>query len=257
MLTVTEGKKYNIREVSQWGIVVDNNDPLKLQRVKVRLDAYPKNMTVEQIPWATPFRKTFQGSGVDSFGTISVPEINSVVRVIHMYDQYSPCYVDEIQSTIVDNLVNNELIDYPRVYGAKDSNKNYYRMELVKKLLKVLMEAEIQVNQTGDVRINLDGDIHLKCNNLLLESSGGIQVTAGQFNTNSNFTAGTIETSNLKTQQLSAEKANVIGTFQGTLEGTSFYATYSGIQPSPQPIPEVSPIEMPEPIKPKLDFDTK
>lgn len=256
MLTLTEGKKYDIREVSQWGIVVDNNDPLKLQRVKLRLDSYPENMTDEQLPWASPLKSTFQGGGNEVYGTISIPEIGSIVRVVHMYDQYSPCYVDVLQSTSQNNLVIDELTDYPRIYGAQDSNKNYYRIELVKKLMKVLMDSEIQVNQFGDVKIKLGGNLHLKCDNLLLES-GSVQITSGQINTNSNITAQKVEANTVNTKSLSADDANISGAFKGTLSGTAFFATYAGKTPSTQPEPAMVDVDIPTPLAPTIDFDSK
>lgn len=256
MITITEGKKYDIREYSQWGIVVDNNDPLKLQRLRIRLDSYPKNMKDEQIPWASPLKSVFQGGGSGVFGTISVPEVNTIVRVVHLYDQYSPCYIDEIQSSLPMNLIVENLTDYPRIYGAQDSNKNYYRVELVKKLMKILMDSEIQINQTGDVKIKMNGNINLKCDNLVVESDS-IQVTCGKFDTNSELTARKIETSVLNTDNLSASSANVNGAFSGTLDGTAYFATYAGQQPSPQITPNIAEIDLPVPIKPDLDFDTK
>lgn len=256
MLTLTEGKKYDIREVSQWGIVVDNDDPLKLQRIRVRLDSYPKNMEDEQLPWASPLKSAFQGGGTDSYGTISIPEVGSVVRIVHMYDQYSPCYVGEFQTTSQSNLVVDDLTDYPRIYGAQDSNNNYYRVELVKRLMKVLMDSEIQVNQSGDVKIKLGGNLHIKCDNLFLES-GNIQITSGQINTNSEITAQKVEANTINTKSLSANDANLNGVFRGSLSGTAFFATYAGTTPSTQPEPVMVDVKIPEPIEPTIDFDSK
>lgn len=256
MLTITEGINKNISESIYIGEVVDVDDPLRLQRVRVRLDCYPKNMKVEQIPWASPLRSAFQGGGNGLFGQISVPEKGSIVAVKHYYDQYSPVYIGVIQSSLQKNLVIDNQTDYPRVYGSEDSNGNFIRVELIKKLVRALMDAEIQVTQKGDIKIDMgENNIHLKCGNILLETSSSIQITSGKINTNSHITAQKIDVATINTDNLSALSAQANGTFQGTLQGTAYYATYAGVVPANQPIPSISSVGVPTPITPKVDFN--
>lgn len=255
MLTITEGLNRNTAEAIYFGEVVDNNDPLRLQRIRVRLQCYPKAMQIEDLPWASPLRTSFNGGGNDLYGQISVPEIGSVVVVRHLYDQYSPVYIGVIQSSLQKNLVIDNKTDYPRVYGSEDSNGNFYRVELVKKLTKILMDSEIQVTQTGDIKIKLDGDINLTCNNILVKSSS-IQIDTGNINTQaSDITASKISVSTLNANTLSAVQATANGQFAGTLMGVAYYATHAGTVPQPQPIPETVPVVVPDPMKPSLPED--
>lgn len=229
------------------GIVVDNDDPSMLQRVRVRLPQHPLNMKKEEIPWALPERSGDWGAGGDS-GEVKVPRLNSNVLVKFPVDQYSPVYT-RLQTSIPSKL----LEQYPNLYGSQDVNGNYVKMNLVKKLVEILMESEIQINQSGDIKVKLNGNIHLRCQGLYIDAKE-IHLTGNAITTNAAVTASSLLTGNVQTQNLTAASAQVNGTFEGTLKG---HATTSGLstgamQDPVSPNVEIPKIQLPEP--PLLDF---
>ena len=61
------------------GIVVDNNDPKKLGRLKVRIQSAYGDQPVDNLPWAWP---CFSYGGMPGMCSFAVPEVNAGVWVI-------------------------------------------------------------------------------------------------------------------------------------------------------------------------------
>jgi hypothetical protein len=69
------------------GIVVDNNDPLKLGRLKVRVQAAYGNQPVDNLPWAWP---CFAYGGMSQMALYAVPEIDAGVWVEFQWKDGKP-----------------------------------------------------------------------------------------------------------------------------------------------------------------------
>ena len=69
------------------GIVVDNNDPLKLGRVKIRVIAAYGEQPVNNLPWAWP---CFPYGGAKEQGFFAVPEKGAGVYVMFQYKDGEP-----------------------------------------------------------------------------------------------------------------------------------------------------------------------
>ena len=92
------------------------------------------------------------------------------------------------------------------------------------------MESEIQVSQTGDLKVKLAGNIHLVCDGMFIQAKD-INITSNSISTNASVCAPSIDTYNLVTNALSATAANVNGSFSGSLNGgCSFASVVSEIQ---------------------------
>jgi len=61
------------------GFVADNNDPLKLGRLKIRIEAAYGAQAVENLPWAWP---CFPYGGMSEMCSFAVPEIGAGVWVM-------------------------------------------------------------------------------------------------------------------------------------------------------------------------------
>ena len=61
------------------GIVVDNNDPKKLGRLKVRIQSAYGDQPIENLPWAWP---CFGYGGMSGMCAFAVPEVNAGVWVM-------------------------------------------------------------------------------------------------------------------------------------------------------------------------------
>jgi hypothetical protein len=93
-------KQDNAREFNgiYRGLVVDNNDPQKLGRIKVKIFPMFYNLDSKLLPWAVPAFPLFSGAGSDS-GSFCVPNVDSYVFVFFEcfhYDQ--PVYFAEAQT---------------------------------------------------------------------------------------------------------------------------------------------------------------
>ena len=69
------------------GIVVDNNDPWKLGRLKVRVDAAYGQQPVDNLPWAWP---CFSYGGMPQMALYAVPEVGAGVWVEFQWKDGQP-----------------------------------------------------------------------------------------------------------------------------------------------------------------------
>lgn len=106
---------------SYTGVVVDNNDPLKLKRVKVLIDLWDY-MTTEQLPWVRQKGDGTTGSSPDN-SQHNIPEINSEVRVSFPTNNPNEPEYSGIETTLENRCA---IFDesYPNTYGNKDSAGN-------------------------------------------------------------------------------------------------------------------------------------
>ena len=131
------------------GFVEDNNDPLKLGRIRVRTDLY-EDIDVEQLPWAYPTPNFFLGNSKNAISW-SVPEVGSQVKVYYpTHDKTAPFYK---------GMEFNELnkctffdVDYPNTYGFKDSRGNFW---IVNKKTDI---TQYQHSSGTNIVINKDGE---------------------------------------------------------------------------------------------------
>lgn len=106
------------------GTVEANNDPLKLERVKVRVDQLHKGTPVDGLPWAIPVRGRSQGMN-GTCGTFGVPVVGSRVYIYFQNgDPYFPIY----EGSVVDSSTKLLLAEtnYPNRWGFVDSRNNHF-----------------------------------------------------------------------------------------------------------------------------------
>lgn len=243
-------KSVDVKNKEYIGIVEDNDDPAQMQRVRVRLPQHPKNMKTEELPWAIPEKPGMFGSG-NPAGTCIVPQVNSFVRVILCYDQYNPVYT-QLQTITSGNLTDN----YPNMYGFQDPNGNYFKMNMIKNLINVLLKSEVRIEQTGDIKIKLAGNLHIAVDGLYLKSTD-INITSDNIITNASICCPTLDTYNVTTMGLSATQANIVGTFKGSLKGQASQASVVSGNFGEMPEPQLSIPEVDTPELPDLDFKKK
>jgi hypothetical protein len=112
------------------GIVVDNKDPLKLQRVRVR---YPwmKNVPDNMLPWSMPGQHEGGGQMSGESGGQKIPPIGSkVLARFNGNNPYHPVHKQgpTTQDRKVDELANHE--SYPEVSGHVDAAGNLSQHDL-------------------------------------------------------------------------------------------------------------------------------
>lgn len=149
-------KKPNLTEEFFRATVVDNVDPEKLGRIKIRiLDIHgtDQNIPDSNLPWAIQMRPTFLG-GSSQVSTFSVPRIDSEVIVTHIKgDIYQPAYVFELNNS--NTILDESAEDYPESYGFKDSDGNKYHVNMEQDTLKILFNGDefIEITKNRDTII--------------------------------------------------------------------------------------------------------
>ena len=166
MDTTKELYRDNIRDSHWIGEVVDNVDPLKNGRCKVKVFGKFDLLPVEAIPWATPMNRDLPGSH-------AVPRIGDVVAV--RFDNgniYHPEYWfqvnqnESLRSEVLDNTEEPQNV-ISIVYDDERNLRAYYSVEdgLVittgesnseAPMLRFSPEGQIFIN-SGDVYIATDG----------------------------------------------------------------------------------------------------
>ena len=111
------------------GTVVDNNDPEKLGRCKVKVYSLFDDLADEDVPWAFPVTNNSFAGGPGGFGSISIPKLGTIVRVqFSEGNLYSPEYYGiqtinrAMQADISDTYLNSHVL----AYDQDEQMKVYY-----------------------------------------------------------------------------------------------------------------------------------
>ena len=175
---VAKNKKFT--DEPKFGTVVANNDPLKLGRVKVRIQGIFEGEP-STLPWVR--RKTdtlFCGADCEVF---DVPEIGSVVEVRWNYDENTPMYSGAPYSK--KHQTKTFTGNYPYEAGFRFGN-NTIKFDKASKLLTITnSKATIQLDALGDCSISCDNlditankNINMKAQNVLMTADVTVD---GQF----------------------------------------------------------------------------
>jgi len=149
--------------------VVDNNDPLKIGRVRFRIQGIHRRIPDAKLPWAMPVKNSVQGN--NNVGSINIPVLGSEI-IVYFIDEYTPLILGEINrsSSIITELTD---INYPDCYGFVDKGGNKFFVNTVTDEVSFvhLSGTTIQINQQGECSIKT-------ASNLNLESQGSINISA-------------------------------------------------------------------------------
>jgi len=150
------------------GIVIENNDPRKLRRIKVTIDSMLEG-SVDQLPWIYPRIPYFLGGGANAV-LFSIPEIGSEVEVTFPFEDvyfgfYTGHWATASHPTDFD-------ADYPDVYGFIDSAGNFLRINKKTGTFELKINGTATISVSGDVTLNIDG-------NVTFTASGDVSATVG------------------------------------------------------------------------------
>lgn len=174
------------------GVVLDNNDPLKSGRVKVKVYPVFKDLVVDDLPWAIMADPFFGGSA--DVGSIFVPENNAHVFVFFEEgDHRFPVYfagAPAIQSGT------------PDVPSESRTNGTYPNNRVLKSKSGIVIEIDdtpgaerykithpsgsiIEINSGGDVNITATGATTLNTTGATtITSSGAVTITGSTISLN-------------------------------------------------------------------------
>lgn len=141
------------------GVVVDNNDPLKLERIKVSIVGLYESNDTSVLPWCVSFKRMFFGSGA-GYGEFGVPRLGSVVAVMLQHgDPHFPVYMGAILQS--GNEVAEAATNYPHRYGFKDPVGNIFYVDMQSGEVKFQHKSgtHITINNDGSVNITTEGNV--------------------------------------------------------------------------------------------------
>ena len=109
------------------GIVVDNDDPLKLKRIKCVITDILNETDVDSLPWVYQHNGS---SGSTTAESCYIPSVGDEVTITFPYnDIYFPFYSGSWASATTKTTEFDT--GYPNVYGWKDSKGNIFKVNIV------------------------------------------------------------------------------------------------------------------------------
>ena len=177
-----ESQNYNIQEstIDYYnnfiGKVVDNNDPDKLGRCKIRVyGLFGKEIPDSDLPWATPDMQ-FVGSKVGSF---IVPPKDAIVKVyFHSGDIYQPHYTTKVVDK--NNMPSQRNTDYPDNMVMFQTDDNDY-LTINRKSKETTFNhnsgTKIVIDKEGSIEITVKKDQTITTiGDLKLNHTGSLKV---------------------------------------------------------------------------------
>lgn len=160
------------------GVVVDNNDPDKLGRVKllVRPMFKKEDIPISALPWAVPAFPLHEGSGADSgvqFGYFSIPRLDTEVWVFFEAGDYNqPVFFAEAYNAVKGKPLFADT-NYPDRKGIRYQNgvEIYVDESTDEITLNHPSGASVLITGVGDIKAT-------SVNNIEIISAGKIDLTA-------------------------------------------------------------------------------
>lgn len=179
LLTPSRMRRPDLGKGSFFGYVVDDNDPEKRQRVKLRIPQLHRGISDADLPWIMPSAQgqNHAGGGV---GTVNVPTKGTLLELKFEEDDphsgryYGSPTIDEVHK-------DNEILkqDYPKTTGTVDETgaietwnkqrKEYTRTWPSGTTMSVDGAGNISFTSAADINFSSKGKIRLA-------SSGGVDL---------------------------------------------------------------------------------
>lgn len=168
---------------SFFGYIVDNNDPEKRQRVKIRIPQLHRGISDDDLPWMMPSAQgqNHAGGGV---GRVEVPPNNALMEVkFEEDDPHSGRYRGS--ATIDEVHKDNELLqeDYPKTVGGVDETGHKETWNKQKKEYTRTWPSgtTLHVDGAGTVSITAASDINFSAKGKInLAADGGMKIHSKQ-----------------------------------------------------------------------------
>lgn len=186
--------KSYIKNMIVVGDVIDNDDPDKLLRVKVRVPLVHRDITDGNLPWARPITLAAASGMTGGSGAISVPATGSRVALIFTDESlYNACYLGGMADA--ETLPDELLEGYPDSYGWIDAGGNIFfvntatgEMKIVHvtgSSIKIKNDGSMEVAAASGINISSQSTIDiLSANSVNIHSGSSVDVRAARIDLN-------------------------------------------------------------------------
>lgn len=172
----------DLRLMEFLGVVVDNEDPKKIGRCRIRVFGKFDDIADGDLPWASPLRGLSFGQDGGS-GQYSGPKKNAVVNVrFNNGNIYSPEYyaIQELATDLKDEISGSYTNAHSLIYDNDEKLRIYYTQS--KGLTLFLKESRINIANDNAIVIEHKGTsaiIELRGNNITITADSEINLTGG------------------------------------------------------------------------------
>jgi hypothetical protein len=174
-------KRENILDMPYLGKVVDNQDPLKLGRVRCSIQGLLEG-EASKLPWISQKSNSLLG-GKPTKGSFAVPEVGAELEVYFPFsDIYSGFYEGYWQSSTTHQTIFNE--NYSESYGFVDDDINLV-VNKGKQEIKIDVKGVVKITAKFDGSIEIEGskEIKLKAPEIIFNNKASpVTTKAGHFN---------------------------------------------------------------------------
>lgn len=186
------------------GDVVDNNDPEKLLRIRVRVPLVHRDVTDGNLPWARPITLAAVSGMTGTSGAIAIPAKGSKVALIFTDESlYNACYLGSMADT--ETLPDELLEGYPDSYGWIDSGGNLVFVNTKTKEMKLVhvsgskffikQDGAIDIVSAAKINVSSQTDIEiLAANSVRIHGGPSIDVRASRIDLNKSTSGNSPET---------------------------------------------------------------
>lgn len=196
------------------GIVVDNNDPDKRQRIRVQVPNLLESQNTEDLPWFAPRHISPYGIG-DDFGVIRIPRVGSRVYVSFQDGDgsFGEYLADVVTSAVTPPA--EMLTNYPNRIGffTPVGDIAYLDLSTKEMMLRRASGTSIKIDADGNVTMVVAGNFTQTVKgdyNLIVEGDAGV-VTKGDHTNMVSGDLGTIIQGSQTTTVSGSQTNNVSG----------------------------------------------
>lgn len=160
------------------GVVLDNDDPSKIGRVKVNILGMFDEINSDDVPWAVPAFSIGSGSGV-GYGDLSVPSVGSMVYCFfEQGDIYQPVYFASAPDA-VHGVPTEAKTNYPDRRVIKTPGGIVLYIDDSDLEIKALLPSGTYIKLDSSVNI-----VHSSGSYVTIDSSGNITISGTRVDIN-------------------------------------------------------------------------
>lgn len=175
LISPTRIKRPDLSKGTFYGRVVDNDDPKKRQRLKIRIPQLHRDIPDSDLPWMMP--QSIGGNHVEGgIGRVDVPPVNALLAI--NFEEDDPHSARYGGSPTVDNVhKDNEILneDYPNTRGEVDESgfKTTYNKQRKEWSLQHPSGSGIFIDGSGNISLVSAAGVFISAQNDIRQTAAG------------------------------------------------------------------------------------